>query len=83
MRGDQLYKKIAESQPNVPVIIISAQENVGIAVELLKLGVNDYLVKDDNTKDVLWNVINKVRNTQHLQEGSHQPAQRTCHQIRL
>lgn len=68
LSGDQLYKKIAETHPAMPVIIISAQENVGIAVELLKLGVNDYLVKDDNTKDVLWNTINKVRNTQHLQE---------------
>jgi two-component system, NtrC family, response regulator AtoC len=68
MPGDHLYKKIAEIHPTLPVIIISAQENVGVAVELLKLGVNDYIVKDDNTKDVLWNVINKVRNTQRLQQ---------------
>ncbi len=68
MKGDQLYRKIAEWNPQVPVVIISAQEDVSIAVELLKLGVYDYLVKDDNTRDVLWNVINKARNTQHLQE---------------
>ena len=68
MQGDELYKRIAQVNHDLPVIIISAQENVGVAVELLRLGVNDYLVKDDNTKDVLWNVINKVRNTQHLQQ---------------
>lgn len=68
MKGDQLYRKIAEWNAQVPVVIISAQEDVSVAVELLKLGVYDYLVKDDNTRDVLWNVINKARNTQHLQD---------------
>ena len=71
MKGDDLYKKLIVQNPGLPVIIISAQENVGVAVELLKLGVNDYLVKDENTKDVLWNAVSKIRKTQQLQEEVH------------
>ncbi len=68
MKGDQLYKKISELDDTLPVIIISSQENIEIAVKLLKMGVKDYLVKDDNTKDVLWNSIIKIRETQYLRE---------------
>jgi DNA-binding NtrC family response regulator len=68
MRGDQLFTKIAAMHPALPVIIISGQEDFSIAVDLLKLGVNDYLVKNENTKDVLWITINKIRATQNLKE---------------
>jgi len=68
MTGDKLYGKIREHDSTVPVIAISAQEDVAIAVGLLKMGVTDYLVKDENTKDVLWNSIIKIRETQHLRQ---------------
>jgi len=48
----------------VPVIVISSQEEVAVAVNLLKMGVNDYLVKDEATKDLLWNSIIRIRETQ-------------------
>ncbi len=59
--GDKLYKKIREVNDSVPVIIISGQEDISTAVNLLKMGVSDYIIKDDNTKDLLWNVIIKER----------------------
>ncbi len=68
MQGDELFKKIRETNPNVPVIIISAQEEVSVAVNLLKIGVNDYLVKDEATKDLLWNSIVRIRETQSLKK---------------
>lgn len=37
-------------------------------MELLKLGVNDYIVKDDNTKDLLWNAIIRIRENQELKK---------------
>jgi DNA-binding NtrC family response regulator len=59
--GDKLYKKIREINDSVPVIMISGQEDISTAVNLLKMGVSDYIIKDDNTKDLLWNAIIKER----------------------
>ncbi|MFX5537771.1 hypothetical protein ABTD88_19390, partial [Acinetobacter baumannii] len=33
------------------------QEDIATAVELLKLGAFDYIVKDEDTKDRLWNTL--------------------------
>src|SRR5476651_462523 len=44
-RGDQLFKKIRLVNPAVPVIVISAQEKIATAVDLLKMGVSDYFIK--------------------------------------
>lgn len=59
--GDKLYTKIKEVDENIPVIVISGQEEISVAVNLLKLGVSDYLIKDENTKDMLWNAVIKLR----------------------
>ncbi len=66
--GDDLFKRIREVSPQVPVIVISSQEEVAVAVNLLKMGVNDYLVKDEATKDLLWNSIIRIRETQSLKK---------------
>jgi DNA-binding NtrC family response regulator len=66
MKGDELFKKIKTVMPNVPVIIISSQEDVSVAVKMLKMGAKDYLVKDEATKELLWNSILKIRENQSL-----------------
>jgi DNA-binding NtrC family response regulator len=66
MNGVTLLKKIKEFNNSIPVIVISGQEDVQTAVELLKKGATDYFIKDDSTKDVLWNAIIKVREHQSL-----------------
>lgn len=68
MMGDKLYQKIRDVNPNVPVIVISSQENITVAVNLLKMGVSDYLVKDDTTKDLLWNSVIRIRENQTLKK---------------
>jgi len=66
IKGDELYKKIKDSNSQLPVIFISSQEQISVAVNLLKMGVSDYLVKDEATKDLLWNSIIRIRETQSL-----------------
>jgi two-component system, NtrC family, response regulator AtoC len=66
MSGDMLFRKIKEYNPTIPVVVISSQENISVAVGLLKAGVSDYLVKDDATKDLLWNSVIKIRENQSL-----------------
>lgn len=68
MKGDLLFQKIREAGCQAPVIMISGQEDITIAVNLLKAGVNDYLVKDDTTKDLLWNAVNRIRENQSLKK---------------
>ncbi len=66
--GDVLFKKIREVNDAVPVIMVSGQEDISVAVKILKLGVTDYLVKDENTREILWNAVIKVRETSKLKK---------------
>jgi len=64
MSGMDVLTRIKEHDSDVPVVIVSGQEDVGTAVDLLKKGVYDYVVKDEDTKNRLWNVVKNVK--QHL-----------------
>ena len=68
MTGDILLKKIHAINKTIPVIIISGQEDIAVAVNLLKGGAKDYISKNNNTKDLLWNSILKIRETHNLQK---------------
>lgn len=59
--GDKLLKRIQETNDKIPIIIISAQEEIEVAVNFLKAGAKDYIIKNEQTKDILWNSINKIR----------------------
>ncbi|HNJ59063.1 MAG TPA: response regulator, partial [Chitinophagaceae bacterium] len=62
--GEDVLDKINELSPETRVIVISGQEDVKVAINLLKKGAYDYIVKDEDTKDRLWNSI------QHLRENA-------------
>lgn len=62
MPGEKVLNDIKSHDPNISVIIVSAQEKIGTAVELLKLGAFDYITKDQETKDRIINSINNARN---------------------
>lgn len=64
--GEVLLKAIREFDPNISVIVVSAQEKIGTAVELLKLGAFDYITKDEDAKDRILNSIKNARNRNSL-----------------
>ncbi len=68
MDGGELMKKLRSHNPDLPVIVISAQENVATAVELLRSGANEYFIKDDNTIDLVWKAVVRIRETQALKQ---------------
>ncbi len=68
MKGDFLMKKIHETNPEITIIIISGQEDISTAVKLLKEGAWDYITKDDETKDRLWNAIKNIRQNHSLRK---------------
>lgn len=62
MPGEKVLNQIRSHDPNINVIIVSAQEKIHTAVELLKSGAYDYISKDHETKERLTNSINNARN---------------------
>lgn len=43
--GAETFRKVLEKAPNVPIIILSGQDDEALAIKALHLGVQDYLVK--------------------------------------
>ncbi len=68
MSGDKLYSKIKSYNSSIPVIVISGQDEISVALRLLKSGVYDYIIKDDNTKEILWNSILHIRENNNLKK---------------
>jgi len=68
MSGQEVLKRIKEYDPEIPVVIISGQEDIGTAIKILKDGAYDYIIKDDETKDRIWNVIKNIREKEDLKE---------------
>lgn len=61
IEGEKLIKQILKVQSDLPIIVISGQEDISVAVSLLKTGAKDYIVKDDHAKDILWKSIINIR----------------------
>lgn len=66
MKGDEVIQLIKQKYPDLPVVVISEQQDINIAVQLLKLGAHDYLVKDEDIADRLWNISRTVAELQAL-----------------
>lgn len=66
MVGEKVLKEIRDFDQDISVIIISAQEKIKTAVELLKIGAFDYISKDEEAKDRILNSINNARNKSSL-----------------
>jgi len=68
MSCEEVMKRVRQSNPEMPIIIISGQEDVSTAVNLLKEGAYDYIVKDDDTKDRVWNTLKNIRENLQLKD---------------
>ena len=66
LSGEEVLKAILEFDPEISVIVISAQEKIGTAVKMLKMGAFDYIVKDNDAKDRILNSTQNARNRQTL-----------------
>lgn len=66
MNGIEILRRIQKEIPGTPVIVISGQEDVDTAVGLLKEGIYDYIVKNENTKDRIWNALQHVKEKMEL-----------------
>ena len=60
MNGNQILLKIKKAFPTLPVIILSAQETLNVAVQSLKIGAYDYVVKDEYAFERIENLLVKI-----------------------
>lgn len=68
MDGEELMRKIQAINPDIELIIISEQDDIKTAVELLKQGAYDYIVKEKDIRDRLLTTVNNARKNSHLKE---------------
>lgn len=68
MTGDAVLKRIKAHNPDIGVIILSGQQDVATAVELLQKGADDYLTKDEANKERLFNIVEKLKKSIFLQK---------------
>lgn len=59
--GHDVFKSIKNKYPELEVVIISGQQDVDIAVDLLRIGAFDYIVKNETTKNRIVQSVSKLK----------------------
>lgn len=62
--GFEVLKKIKRYDPNIYVVMVSAQEDLKTAVNSMKYGVFDYIAKGDNEHKKMENVLLRISEIQ-------------------
>lgn len=60
LTGFEVLKKIKRYNPNIFVVMVSGQETITTAVDSLKYGAFDYVIKDDKVSEKMALIINKI-----------------------
>ncbi|MCD4735479.1 MAG: sigma-54 dependent transcriptional regulator [Bacteroidales bacterium] len=68
MSGLEVIRKVKAYNPEIPIVVVSGQEDVATAVKLLKEGAIDYFVKDEDTKERLWITLKNIKEKLLLKE---------------
>ncbi len=74
MDGMELLRKLSQQWPDVPVVMLTAHGTVPLAVEAMKAGAADFLLKPFDRDEVLYTVDKALRATELLRQ---QPPQAT------
>ncbi len=53
MSGLELIEEIRLAELEVPIIILTGNNEISTAIEAMKIGANDYLLKDENIQDTI------------------------------
>jgi DNA-binding NtrC family response regulator len=64
--GLELLKKIKQEFSDIPVIVLSSQELIVTALEMLQFGAYDYIIKDSAAMDKLWHIVHQANEKQNL-----------------
>lgn len=68
MNGLQLTRKLREENIDVPIIILTGDTEIASAIEAIKGGANDYILKDENIQDTVTPSVKKVLEEYNLKQ---------------
>ncbi len=72
MNGLELLEQINKLNIDIPIIVLTVNEEILVAINALKSGADDYIIKDENISDTLLCSIEKTCEKQRLkQENLH------------
>ena len=60
MSGLELIKKLRQGGSEVPIIILTGNNEIAVAINAINSGANDYLLKDENIQDTVILSVEKV-----------------------
>jgi len=66
--GLEVIRRIRDFDPELPVVIVSGQEDVGTAINLLREGAYGYIVKDADTRERLWGILRNLKERMALKQ---------------
>jgi len=66
LNGMEIFDKIREKKPDVPVIMLSGQDRGDVVLEMARKGITDYIIKDNSLISNLEKAISEI-----LGEGKH------------
>jgi DNA-binding NtrC family response regulator len=64
--GTDALKAVKRFNPDIYVVLVSGQQQVQVAVDSLKFGAFDYVVKDEHLTDRLATVLAKIEQVQEM-----------------
>lgn len=70
LNGLEVLKKIKEVNKNIYVIMFTAAEKIELAIDSLRLGAYDYVIKNENSFIKIVNRIKKIIKEKQLYEKS-------------
>ncbi|MBC7809557.1 MAG: response regulator transcription factor [Burkholderiales bacterium] len=66
LTGVELLKRIKEAEPDAVVILMTGYASLGTAVESLRLGAHDYLIKPSSSQDIRQSVARGIERARNL-----------------
>ena len=68
--GVEILKAIKERHPQVQVIMLSGQDKIEVAVESMKYGASDYVIKGETAFSRMENVINRIVQFENMKKAN-------------
>ncbi|MEI6059867.1 MAG: sigma-54 dependent transcriptional regulator [Bacteroidota bacterium] len=68
LSGRDALARINKTNPSIPVIIISGQEDITTAIDLLKEGAYEYIVKNEDAPKRLWSALTHIQENYKLKQ---------------
>lgn len=70
MNGLTTLQKIKRFNPDIYVVLVSGQEDMGVTVDALKYGAFDYIIKGNNESSRIQDVLKRIEAIQELLNNS-------------